>query len=447
MLIVGHTEYSHRFIQEGSGEIGICKKIRNLCIASGMQVPPVIDVFELFGKEQLDTVSKFYNLNQQLEALGHGPLDECDASIRSHVLEQLQKKMPEKGLLLALSWPWQVIALFRSDVRRLGPLVSKCYTPLDGFSLDSSFPNKCDLLVTECLYANLVGIRCGIPPWKMLYLPHYYPKEADSLFSLSEDIVKQKQCAYIKKLADRMGKKMPSMEKAVLVGCVSRLKQGKNIEDAIEAFEETHRHCPTALFVLKSGPASSVMGDEPYQTWLRQLLEKVSSKPWFFWDQEISSFPQVLETFRLFDCCMLLSGVEGASNVAVEMAGLGRPCLMLKENTNPCLFEGGFTLIPDSGIQERGFPLGVTYRRPDKHLLVDRLLELVNSEDKRGERSAQARAMAVERFSQEQALARLPLMREAAFSYYRECPLQDHYKRVLEEQLAKDLSLYRIKEP
>lgn len=447
IIVISHTPYSFRFCQKGMGEVQNSAKLKKLLDQSGFSTSKVHDCFQLFGggKRVKKEITKIAHLNHQLAELGFDPIEEWGSKEARLLHEKIAAEVLAcngEAVTLALAWRDQVSALIAAGVHRLAPFIAKYYLPRVGIDFFwSKIWNRSDLIVTECLYNIFCGVIAGISPQKMLYLPHHYPKEADHLYQLDDARLKKMRESYVRKLEEKNQKRVYFDRNTLLVGIVSRIYEGKNIEYTIKAFEEIAKKGINALLILKGGYDQLIEGSASYKKKMRTLFARVEKTPWFLWDREYEPFPKVLKTYRLFDVNVMQSSVEGASNVLVELTALGRPCLVLKEHSNPFLFEGGVEWVePDHLLQ-------TTWRSPripNQKELRSKLEELLLCSEKRVYLGKIAREMATARFAPERTLERIPLLLGAAYSFFHKDSKQAFYQNEIFKLFQSDLKNYQI---
>lgn len=442
IILIGHAPYSYQVVQTGLGEVNHAAKFKKHLDASDLKTSPIIDIYQLFGKRCIDKIAQ---LNSKLARQGFEPIDQLNIPSAKKAVKQMAaliRNSKQNVCLLALTWNWNIAALVASGIGHLAPFIAKSYLPPLGTGICKKIYGFPDLIVTECLFVNLLGILCGIPLWKMMYLPHTYPKEADELFALSDEAVWEMKCNYIHALSETSFKTGTFTKKTVVIGIVSRFIEGKHIEHAIEAVEKCVREGLDCILVLKGGYDEVFLGGAAYKRRLQKILDRVVSQPWFFWDREYTSFPEVLKIYRIFDLCMNLSAIEGASNLIVEMMALGRPCLLLEDNTNPYLFKGGAIFAKHNSATSYG---RLKCRVPDSEDVYHKLKHFFTEGDARKEWILKARKSATERFNPQLTIDRMPLLLEASQISHRGDELGKSDCAVkMEQLLQQDLLRHQI---
>lgn len=447
IILISHTPYSFRYFPKGTGEVQNSLKLRKLLHQSGYAVSKVFDCFQLFGgiNKAKREIKQLACLNEQLSRYGYEPLDGWGSKVARSLYEKVNGEVvssPSGAVTMVLSNRDQISAFIGVGVPKLAPFVAKYYLPRAGLDFSwSKIWSRADLIVTECLYNCFGAFLIGISPMKMIYLPHHYPQESDHLFQMEDLQLRKSREKYIRKLAERNQKKVVFNAETLLVGIVSRLCEGKNVEYVVEAFEEIAAKGINAILILKGGYDQQINGTSSYKRKMSALLSRVQKAPWFLWDSDFEAFPKVLKTYRIFDLCVMQSSIEGASNVLVELASLGRPCLLLKEHSNPFLFEGGVEWVePKLGIHTNWR----APRRPNQAELRDKLEQLLKNGRKRRELGQQARAIAISRFSPERTLERMPLLLAAASSFFHRDNQQKLYQKQIFQLFIEDLQRYQI---
>ncbi|MBJ7449087.1 MAG: glycosyltransferase family 4 protein [Parachlamydiales bacterium] len=428
--LIGHTEHTTRnfFSNQGMGEVVHAKKFRQQLINGGYSSGNILDVYELFGtKEQLD---RFAEINHSLASHGFQIIDDFPNSELSAAKKHLEA---DGHIYIVLSYDWILSAVTGLGLHLKAPLITKSYSPTNGRRVHPALYEKSTLVITECLAANIESIKAGIPAWKMLYIPHSFP---DSINKTTKDP------EYLKKLAKENNKNISFTDKTLVVGMVTRFKQGKNMVPALLAFKKIQKEFPDAIFVLKGGYDGVVEGTVKLKRILKQFLKKMQRESWFLWDRSFNSFPKVLEEFSCFDICVHPSGIDTASNTIVEFMALGKPCLVLEEQTNPYLFKGGVEMIkPASKLRLWN---DFHYLTPDIDHLASLFKQYLSDEKLRKELGDRAKDVAQKRFSSEQTLKRIPLLIESALSFYHQLPTQESYRKKIVRQYEEDLELYGI---
>lgn len=417
--IISHTEHTTAlgYDQVGMGEIPNSRKLRDFLLAQGYDVPLVWDVYERFGSRE--AVERFAKLNHELCAAGHSLCEDLPIG---------EEVFPAEGIALVLTYEWLQGCVLGSGLRKRVPTIAKCYAPHRGKALLAALYAGCDMIVTECLRANVMGVAAGVPAWKMVYLPHCVPKKSVKGASKRKTL---------EKIAARMGKSVAVDEETVVVGLVSRFKQGKNVEHALEAFRALHHQ--NALFLLKGGYSRQIQGLPQFKEKFKSILDKVYSEPWFLWDDTWSSQEEAMALYRHFDLYLHPSGIDYASNTVVEILSMGVPCLVLHEETNPYLFNGAAAFFKR---EEQWQPWQDSfYAVPDQDSLKEMLYVYLSSREKREQLGRDGRVLANRRFGGDALANRLPLLFRATEQAH--CgQVQPALKQQLKDLFLSDMEDY-----
>ncbi|MFZ0565467.1 MAG: glycosyltransferase family 4 protein [Chlamydiales bacterium] len=389
VLILGHT------CEAGMGERVLALKLKKAIEELGFKVEPILDLFELMGS----AYEPLAHLNFDLAKSDFQILEEVNHPVFKRIGEAIGASSAD--IFLILSWATSVAALFALGIQRKAPIAVKLQVHHRNECVLTRLYEPADLLITESLLANERGVDYGIPPGKMLYLPHYYP-------SICEKITPSRQ--YVKRLAQSQKKRVGP--ETVVIGMVSRLEYGKNCEFAVEAVRRLAAKGRDVVLVLKGDfPKNSPYPD--YRPHFSSMLEAYISEPWLLWDRSQTSFPEVMHEYASFDVCLHLSGAEGGSHVVVEYLGLGKPVVVLNATTNPYLFAHAVLFVRALPQMKGG---GLYFQMPDIEDLMEKLEEVVVDEKGRKLLAKQALKIAKERFHIDRVKQKLPLLFEPAGS-------------------------------
>lgn len=315
-LILGH-------ISTGMGEKTLAIKFKRALEQAGHAALPIIDICEWMG-EDYESLAK---LNYDL------------ADTEFPICEDLQPLSPvaKSDILVILSWCFSIAALFATGIHKTRPTIAKLFAHHPNERILTKLYEPADLLITESLLANERALTYGIDPGKVLYLPHSYPQECESL---------RPSRRYVEQLAERQGK--PLCHKTKVIGCVGRFEYGKNYEWAVEAVRLLAAQNNDVVLVLKGDfPQNSPYPD--YKPKFTEMLQAYQNEAWLLWDPTPSPFPHVLEEYASFDLLLHPSGAEGGSHVVIECLGLQKPVVVLDCSTNPYLFKGLATFVKTRG--------------------------------------------------------------------------------------------------
>jgi glycosyltransferase involved in cell wall biosynthesis len=393
IIFFSHTENSKKKYPGGIGEIINTKKIYDLARSLGYPISEIIDIYELFEDPQWHQA--LFEANYTLAEQGYPVIEEVGCTQLKSIYHQIASKKP--SILMWLTWNRHISALLALGLHRLCATIGKLYAFWENERIFNELYNPLDLLLTESLLGNKKGIQYGIPPWKILYLPHHYPANIEDVkpdpFYIQHFL--QKKEGLLKRNAP------------LIIGMVCRLEPGKNIGFALDVVHRLVQEGKNILFVLKG---TFHRFDHSSQ----RFMESLQKQDWFVWDSEYTPFPEVLNIYATFDLCLNLSGSEGASNVIVEFLALGKPTLILQASTNGYLFKGGAYFIKNDG-QLRSGP--TPYIGPDDNDLYMTLKAFIEDESLRKEWGIRAKEIAKKRFHPSINQERIPLLFEAASSF------------------------------
>lgn len=425
-LFLSHTEASLKYIPAGMGEIANSKKLKSLLTSHGYSVKGIFDIFSLFGGVH-PTYESFALLNHNLASQDHDmistPQVEESKKVYNAVMEQ------DADLLFILSWSWSLGALYATGIYEVKPTITKLYIHHANEKLLTKLYEPSHLLVTESLLANQKAIAYGIPSHKLLFLPHHYPQELETV-SRDEN--------YIDRLAQKQGKKIVKTDKTVVLGMVSRLHYGKNCEFALQVAKRLHDEGNDILLVLKGDLVEGPEHQE-YHDWFKEQLGLLEEAPWFLWDREYVLGSQVYSEYAAFDLCLHLSGAEAGSNIIVEMMALGVPTVALFATTNPFLFQPGVLFVQTTDEMRMA---QLPFHIPDKEDLYQKVKGLIQNATFRKSLGKLGQQVAQTRFTKEQALKRIPLLIEAAQGNFEG---KTEFQNDLEALYQEDLRLYGLK--
>ncbi|MFZ0565471.1 MAG: glycosyltransferase [Chlamydiales bacterium] len=420
VLILSHTEFSRQFHPGGVGEIVNTAKLSRLMKEMGYPVDPTLDIYTVYGEPNDQSYRNLATLNLDLAELGYPLLELGHYEGAQKIFQRVEQLHPD--LIFILSWNNALATFFATGIQKLSPIVSKLYIFEESEEVFVSLYAPSDLLVTECLLANQKGIEAGLPPWKMIYLPHHFPQEIKQI---------KADRNYLEGVAKANNKPLLRSNKTVVIGMVSRLAYRKNCSYVFEAVSKLVQKGYDLILVIKG----NYDGAQPV---LEKEIARYQKEPWFLWDKSYTPFPKALAEYQTFDLFVHLSGREGGSNTVVEMLALGIATVVLDGTTNPFLFKGGALFCPsDEKLRPPQFP----FQAPDRQALLELLEALVESEELRKEWQKKGQTVAYQRFHPDLTRERLPLIFDAAFSYRKK---ERHMIKAIEALYASDCERYAM---
>lgn len=418
--LLSHTAISEKILACTRGEVANSLKVKQLLMKAGHRVS-ILDILDLFGG-----LNAFYlpmgKINTDLASGGNSIIED---SLYLQMGKKIQKKVQAKNpdILFLFSWAHSIAAFFALDLHYKWPVVTKLY--LHGKSQPILVPlyHPSSLLVTESLLASEQAIKAGIPPWKLLFLPHYFPGKMGIL---------RNQRRYLEERAHNEGKVFLHHQR-IVIGIFSRIVQHKHVHFGIEAVQRLIAEGYQVSLFFKGIP--SLEGGEKnreYRETLVRNLEALQQEDWFLWDQTISPYSKMKELYGSIDLFLHLSGSEAGSNVVAEALSYGIPTFVLDTTTNPVLFKGGAIFVESERLP------GASYETPKTEDLYQKLKRLVEDPKERDEASKQALAFAKKRFAREHAAPRIDLMMRAAQAYFHKKESSSSIQKEVEAQFAQD---------
>jgi glycosyltransferase involved in cell wall biosynthesis len=314
-LILGHTT-------SGMGEKILARKFSKSITRAGFGVLPTIDILDLMG-EEYEPLAK---LNYDLADGGFALIEDLKKTQVNHVPD----------VLLMLSWSFSLAALFATGIHKKSFTAVKLFVLHPEERILTKLYEPANLILTESLLAHERGLKYGIDPAKLLYLPHGYPEECE--------LIKPNR-TYVDRLVKEQGKSLNKNTK--VIGCVSRLEYGKNCEFAVEAVRRLVEKKEDIVLVLK-GNFSENSPYPDFKPLFSKMLASYMDESWFLWDPRPTPYPEVLNDYASFDLLVHPSGVEGASHVVAECLGLNIPVVLLDWCTNRYLFNDLATFVKTS---------------------------------------------------------------------------------------------------
>lgn len=428
ILLLSHGKPSKEYLGIVRGEMSNTERFKTLLIEGGYPHTISKDIFEIFGGDVHALYEPLAELNVELARGGFAMLDETALPHALDVRDTILKTNPE--FLFILSWAWSGAALYATGIHKHCPVASKLYVHHENETVIAPLYEAHTLLLTESLLANQRAIAQGIAPWKMIHLPHHYPPQVKEV---------KPSRAYVEKLHERLKKTRPLKKETVVIGSISRLEFGKNIEFSLQIVEKLYEEGIDVVFVLKGG-YEEYTPYPIYRDWLKEVVDSLQDKPWFLWDQEPTPHSAIFDVFSSFDLFLHLSGAEAGSNVVVEALALGLPTVIVDGTTNPSLFRGGACFVDHDGQMPQD--LLHPFRVPEKEDLYRKVKELVTSNKSRKQLSINALNVAQARFCPERTLERLPLIFKALKAYHSQSSSCDLIKKEVEELYEQDLRRY-----
>lgn len=330
LLVVGHKATSGQLPTNGLGEIRATNIFCKLLDAMDVSHRSV-DLYELFGGERgFDAYAALAYLNHDLASQGVPILEECELEIGRFVEKQLQGV----STICIQSWSFAHAALFATGIHQNRTVIGKVYAHHEEAKFPRSLYEPADFLFAESPLALKVAVDAGIPPWKVLWLPHSPPRF--------------------------QGRKAEE-NKIVQIGCISRFIPSKNLPDTLWALSELSTRL-SFHFTLWGD------GDEV------DFLDPYLDLPWFSWKKEPLPHSQLLEEIRGLDLLVHMSGAEAASHVILEALACGVPVCALKASSNPYLYSKGVAYVDAlPGFVEEALP----YKRPEPQHLLEVLEKVI----------------------------------------------------------------------
>lgn len=435
--IISHTTHSRRVEKQGMGEIANAQKLQTLLIKQGYSVEKIIDIFELFGGglEGAQNICKITMLNGFLAQEGLDLIKNFNMDCIDDVWDIFWPLKEKIAALFVLTWDFNLAAFLGSGIHEHFPTISKCYCFQPQDIIFPKLFRSSHLIVTESLLGNILAIKAGIPPWKIVYLPHHYPDDIDKYISKNNR-------QYLHDLSRRLNKKMIINDTTVVIGAFGRFQCRKNIEYLIEAVAELSATMPHIILVIKGDidPSADMYDNKEYSKQLLEIFARYIESDWLFWDRSHTAFPDVLEEYNSCDILVNLSGAESASNSVVEFMALKKPCLVLNASTNPYLFKDGVIMIDTQEGMARG---KLFFYRPKLDDLVQKLAILVQDATLRQRLGEQAGEIATQRFAPELTIQRMPLVLEAANCFFHD-KNTEKIQIELQHLYQQDLNLYGL---
>lgn len=371
----------------GMGEKTLALKYQKALLSAGYESTPIFDIVETLGEE----FESLAELNYALAEAEHGVMDD----LKNHSL------FAPADLFLILSWCFGLAAVFATGIHKTGFTAARLFVHHPDERIITKLYEPADLLITESLLANERALVYNIDPAKVLYLPNCYPAECDKI---------QHNRTYASQLALSQGKTLGRNTK--IIGCVSRLEYGKNVEFAVEAVRRLALQKHDVVLLLK-GDFPLVSPYPDYQKRLQNMLSCYQDEPWFVWDRTPTPFPQVMEHYASFDLLLHPSGAEGGGHVVVECLGLKKPVVLLDCSTHPYAFKDVATFVKTTGIVQHAL---LPFYIPDLDDLCKKLeKELLPPDPIKVE----------ERFHERVLAQRISLLLEPDGSYIKKLYMQD----------------------
>ena len=418
-FFLSHGEPSQKMLGALRGEIANTLKLYNLMNQHGYPVHEILDIYELFGG--IENLESLAFLNCDLADAQLEILEEVNLKSAKMVHETVSKRQPQH--LFILSWNITLAALFATGIQKNFPTAAKLYVSHENENILAPLYAPASLLLTEALLANEKAIESGIPAWKIIHLPNHYPIDYELV---------EKNRSYI-------ASKIAVSDKTCIIGAISRLEYGKNIEYALKAAKTLYDQGEDLLFVLK-GDFPKETSYPVYREWLKNLLEQLKGEKWFFWDPSPTPFEKIEQVYASIDIFLYLSGSEAGSNVIVESMALGIPTLILDGSTNPSLFKGGALFIENDGTEAQDTIR--PFKVPSESDLLKKLGSLVRNPSLRKEWGKLARETAKKRFSPQITIDRLPLIFKAMSAYHSQSENCGKIREEVEALYHEDVKRY-----
>lgn len=384
--MLSHTQASLKYHPGGIGEIVHSAKFEQ--ILKQKAAVERRDIYEMF--EDFEKYEALAQLNYALAEADQSLLEMHEHPFYRDIFKKVLYKQPD--LICLLTWCWGTAAFFGIGIHRICPIVAKLYAFQEKERVILPLYEKSTLLLTESLLANQRGIFYGIPPSKILYIPHQFPREIEKI---------KPDLSYIERLAKKNGKILPS-KPLVIIGMIGNFEPRKNFGYVLNALAKLAARGLLFLLIWKGTWSLSPFPKE---------IEILKEQPWFLWDSDPTPFPRVLREYATFDLCVQLSGYEGASNVVVELLALGKPVLVLDGTTNPYLFKEGAFFVKR---QEELKGIGMPYQVPDEAHLEETLEMFIKDKSLRETWGRKGKQVAFKRFHPDEASNRLSLLMKSA---------------------------------
>lgn len=421
LLFLSHTISTFKYAKGGTGEISNTTKLKRLLDLNHTVTSEIVDIYSLFGGIE-GIYHSLASLNYGLARMGEPLLEETKLKGVETILKTIDAYKADVCFLLSLNW--SVAAISFLGIQKKMPLITKLYVHHENEKIPTSLYEPSTLLLTESLLASKKAVSSGIPPSKIIFFPNHYPKEI-------EEITSHKN--HIEKLAEEQ-KKQTDFSKVPVIGIVSRLQYGKNVEFALDALEKLANEGEKFCVLLKGSFDPDTFYTN-YQEKLKHKVTTLSQKSWFIWDDSFTPFPEVLDEYASIDILIHLSGSEAGSNIIAEFMGMGRPVIILDASTNPSLYSEGAIFVKSEGfVREALLP----FATPEPKDLYEKLKSLIRDKKVREHFGKKALSVAKARFAPERTLSRMPLILEAAETFFYKKPKVDRVKKEITELYEKD---------
>lgn len=459
VCLIGHSDYSLKMRSAEKsmpfGEVNNARKFRQTLLSHGIPVSEVLDIFELFGIDDLNSERaadyfQMLRINIDLARSGVNIITDFNNDISQTFRRNLSKAIAgtANNILLILSWPEKAVTVLATGVQKHYPTIGKEASYVRSDQLAEPFPlnifsEEVDLVISESLLGAYNCKSFGVPLDKFLYVPNLAPPEARQLLEVSASERRSARNAYLHTVAKAMNKGISIKENAVVIGCPSRFVRRKNIDMLIYACAELYKEDSNIILLLKGDMDAELDTFSLYSEKLYHLLRSVEKEPWFLWDKTHTSYPDVLMTYTCFDICALISGAELASNTIVEVLTLGIPTLLMEASAMPYLYREMAQFVQGGDLCSALW----AYPQPRLDDLIEKLRQMVRNSAFRNELGRRAAVLAERRFGEEQLKRRVPLIADAARSFFDTDSRAESFKKCLLDTLREDLKEYALKEP
>jgi glycosyltransferase involved in cell wall biosynthesis len=402
LLLLGHGEFTQKIISASRGEMANARKFWSL-LSKFDYATHFQDILELFASNY-EELHEFYIsmgiTNLELARAGQPIIHDIGMRhIRSKIHSFIEDINPEA--LFLFSWECSLGALFATGVQLRWPVISKLYVHKANEPIPVPLFEPSSLLITESLLGNKTAIEKGIPPWKVVFLPHCPLPEYSSKFG---------RPSYLNKM---FGKKGDLKKGTLVIGLISRLIYGKNCEFAIDTVSRlVSEGFPVCLLLKGDFETKSLYPD--YQTEFKEVIENIKHEKWFLWDPTYTPTDEMQEVYLTIDIFLHLSGHESGSNVIVEALSNQIPSIILECDTNDSLFKHAACFVKKQK-KKTSQPF---FTLPDREDLYQKLKFLLQNPKEREELSLKGLSLIQKRFSPSLITDRMPLILEAAKAYF-----------------------------
>lgn len=424
LILIGHTTGN-------VGEVGDAKKMLEIFRENKLPIK-LYDIYDFIDRKyNKNDLNRLADENHKALLSNKIILDPSLSPITEYSYKKIQnvKKEYPNGIIMFVTWQWNVLFAIRMGFKQFFPLIGMNYQ----HSLEKTKG------VYSNLYKSLNVISCltpiamvstsynDIPKNKIVLGQHKYSYNSDRIYLETKNNRQELRKKYILSVLKKMNKDVDLPENLILIGSISRFIEHYRNSFILKAIRDIAVQRNDLFILFKNEELLKTEKDRDHEFF--DLIEKYKSEHWLLYDNTRSDLDEVIKIYSYLDLAIFAGAVGNAS---VEIASVGTPLLLINEETNKSIFSRHAYFFNDSLTD-----------------LKEKILKIINlDETSMNNLRLRTRALAQEKFSPDIFKDKLLLAMRAAKLYYDNNNKNEieKIKKNVEMQFDADLNLFEFKE-